>query len=291
MKSQNSDEKIKEIISASGYLNEQKVIVEFENHGFFAGANYAFEDQDEHKSREIDFIASRFTDFIFGKTGFYFFAYGEVKKRTNPLIFFERKPQRNESLEVYVPVEATQEFFSNIDLFLDIKKVLNFSEIHHQLKHGFISTQFCEIDNNKAGHKDLYETLFLPLLKCVDSEMTRTRKMTSYFDPENPCYFLNLFQPIIIISGPLYAYDVYNDSLIKKDYIIYRRHYASNTIKRTLLIDIVTKDYLSTYITEKLIKTYIAIESSFKNQMDKIIEYCIKDRVIQDQKVNKIMKK
>jgi len=64
--------KIKEAISKSGYLDEQKVIVEFGKQGFFAGGNYAFEDQDEHKSREIDFIATRYTDFTFGKTGLYF---------------------------------------------------------------------------------------------------------------------------------------------------------------------------------------------------------------------------
>ena len=165
--SQISAEKIKEVISKSGYLDEQKVMVEFEKQGFFVGANYAFEDQDEHKSRETDFIATRYTDFTSGKTGFYFFAYGEVKKKTNPLIFFERKPQKQELREVYIPIVATQEFFSNIDPFLNIKKILKFSEIHHQTKHDFISTQFCEIDKDKAGHKNLYESLFLPLLKCI----------------------------------------------------------------------------------------------------------------------------
>jgi len=289
--SQISKGKIKEVISKSGYLNEQKVIVEFEKQGFFAGANYAFEDQDEQKSREIDFIATRYTDFTFGKTGFYFFTYGEIKKRTNPLIFFERKPQKRELQEAFIPILATREFFPNIDLFLDIKKILKFSEIHHQVKHNFISTQFCEIDENKAVHKNLYETIFVPLLKCIDSEISSIRKRTPYFSPNNPSYFLNVFQPIIVISGPLYAYDVYNDSLTKKNYILYRRHYASKTIKRTLLIDVVAKSYLQGYISEKLIKTYQAIENSLKEQMSQIIEYCVKDRLIQDQKVNKMLRK
>jgi len=286
-----SKEKIKEIISRSGYVEEQKVVEEFQWQGFFAGGNYAFEDPDEHKSREIDFIAIRSTDFTFGKTGFHLFAYGEVKKRTNPLIFFERKKLKQEHAEVFIPVVVTQQFFSNIDLSLSIKKILKFSEIHHQAKYDFISTQFCEIYKNKAQHGNLYEGLFVPLLKCIDSEIVSIQKSTSFFDPKDPRYFLSLFQPIIVISGPLYAYDVYNDSLIKKNYILYRRHYDSKTIKRTLLIDIVTKDYLSGYISENLTKTYLAIENSLREQVNQIIEYCIKDRLIGDQKLKAMLRK
>jgi len=288
-----SDDKIKESISKSGYLDEQKVTVEFEKGGFFAGANYAFEDQDEHKSREIDFIATRYTDFTFGKTGFLFYIYGEVKKRTNPLVFFERRPQRRESekVEAFIPIVASQEFFSFIDPFLDIKKILKFSEIHHQTKHGFISTQFCEIDKNKAVHKNVYETLFVPLLKCVDSEISNASKLTPDFRRDDPMYFLSVFQPVIVISGPLYSYDVNNDSLTKKDYILYRRHYLSKTIKRTLVFDIVTREYLPRYLSEKLTKTYQAIESSLKERMDEIIGYCLKDQLLRDQKVNEMLRK
>lgn len=276
--------KIKEAISKSGYLDEQKVIVESGKQGFFAGGNYAFEDQDEHKSREIDFIATRYTDFTFGKTGLYFFVYGEVKKRTKLLVFFERKPLNRELHQVSVPIVATQEFFPNIDPFLDIKKILKFSEIHHQAKHDFISTQFCEIDKNKAQHGNVYQSIFMPLLKCVDSEILSIRKTTIYFSPNDPKYFLSVFQPVIVISGPLYAYDIYDDSLTEKNYILYRRHYASKTIRRTLLIDIVAKDYLQRYISEKLITTYQALETSLKQQMGQIIEHCLKDRRIQDRK-------
>jgi len=286
-----SKEEIKEAISKSGYLDEQKVTVEFEELGFYSGANYAFEDQDEQKSREIDFIATKYTDFEYGKTGFYFYAYGEVKKKTNPLIFLERKPQKQERQEVFIPIVATQEFFSNIELFLDIKKILKFSETHHQAKHDFISTQFCEIYKDKAVHKDLYEKIFVPVLKCIDSEISNLRNSTPYFNPDYPTYFLNVFQPIIIISGPLYAYDVNNDLLTEKDYILYRRHYASKTVKRTLLIDIVAREHLSNYISEKLIKTYQAIENSLKVQMNKIIELCMRDRFIQNQKIVEMLRK
>jgi len=158
MKASIDKDKIKEAIEKSGYIEEQKVINEFEKAGFFAGANYAFEDQDEHRSREVDFIATKYTDFTLGKTAFYFFAYGEVKKKSEPLVFFERKPQGQESLEHYIPVVATQQFFTNIDVRLDIQKILNFKEIHHQTQYGLISTQFCVVDQAKvkAEHKDLY---------------------------------------------------------------------------------------------------------------------------------------
>ncbi|MCK4251418.1 hypothetical protein KAX97_08210 [candidate division WOR-3 bacterium] len=186
---------------------------------------------------------------------------------------------------------ATQEFFSNIEPFLDIRKILKFSDIHHQAKHHFISTQFCEIYKNKAEHKGLYEALIVPLLKCVDAEITDIRNKIGSFDPANPKYFLNIYHAIIIISGPLYAYDVNSDMLSKKDYILYRRHYASKTVKRTLLLDIVAKDYLSTYISEKLSKTYHAIEAALKEKLNEIFEYCYKNRTVWDKKVRDFQKK
>lgn len=289
--SQISDERIKEIISKSGYLEEQKVMVEFRKQGFFAGSNYSFEDQDEHKSREVDFIVSKYTDFTIGKTGFYFSAYGEVKKRRNPLVFLGGKALKQEHPEVFIPIVATQEFFSYTNPPLDIKKILKFCEIHHQAKHDFTSTQFCEIHKDKAQHGGLYEALFVPLLKCIDSEMSSMRKRIPFFDPNHQTYFLNLFQPVIVISGPLYTYNVYDDSLRKTNYILYRRHYDSKTIKRTLLIDIVAKDYLRSYISEKLMKTYQAIENSLREQMSQIIGYCIRDRFIQGKKVKEILRK
>ncbi|KNZ68291.1 hypothetical protein Tfer_3158 [Thermincola ferriacetica] len=285
-------EKIKEAIEKSGYLVEQKVINEFEKAGFFAGANYAFEDQDEHRSREVDFIATKYTDFTFGKTGFYFFAYGEVKKKSDPLVFFERQPQGQEFLEYHIPITATQMFFTNIDVGLDIQKLLNFKEIHHQIQHGLISTQFCVVDQakRKAEHKNLYESLFVPLLKCVDSEIHDIGK-NWVFDPMRPSYFLGIFLPLLVISGPLLSYNVHNDELTEKDYIIYRRHYSSGTVTRTLLIDIVSMKYLEQYLSDKLTKTYQAFEETMAKNIDIIFDYCLKDRAILDLKVKEMLAK
>jgi hypothetical protein len=286
-------DKIKEAIEKSGYLEEQKAINEFEKVGFFAGANYAFEDQDKHISREVDFIATKYTDFTFGKTGLYFYAYGEVKKKSEPLVFFERKPQGQESLEHYIPVLATQQDFTNIDVRLDIQKILNFKKIHHQIQYELISTQFCVVDQakGKAEHKDLYESLFVPLLKCVDSEMQSIGEYTKPFDSLHPTYFLNIFQPIIVISGPLYSYDVYNGAIIDRDYIIYKRHYSSSSVKRTLLIDIVSMRYLQQYLSDKLTKTYQAFEDTMRKNIDLIFDYCSKDRKAQDLKVKEMLTK
>ncbi|MCL5057997.1 MAG: hypothetical protein M1130_08370 [Actinobacteria bacterium] len=252
------------IISQSGYFTEQKTVIEFEKQGFFTGPNYAFEDQDEHKSREIDFIASKYVDFEFGKTGFYYLIYGEVKRKTNPLVFFEKVPHHEESLEVYIPVIASKSHFPYISPGLDIKRILDFNKNHHQSASDKISTQFCEIDvqKKKAGHKTLYESLFLPLIKCVDHEYTSIEQtFSSTFNPKNPSFFVHVLNPVLIVSGPIYAYDIYTNSLTKKDYVLYRRHYKSNTIKRTLLIDIVSADKLAIYVSDKLKETFDSLAS------------------------------
>jgi len=285
------ENKIREAIKNSGYLEEQKAIIEFEKNGFFAGGNFAFEDQDEQKSREVDFIATKFTDFTSKKAGFYFYVYGEVKTKSDPLVFFERKPQTQEPLEHYIPIVATQQDFPNIDIKLDIQKILKFNEIHHQIQHGVISTQFCIVTEKGAEHKNLYESLFVPLLKCVDSEMHTISNYTKPFDISRQIYYLHIFQPIVIISGPLYSYDVYNDQLIKKDYIIYRRHYSSGTVKRTLLIDVVSMKYLKQYLLDKLIKTYQAFETTMKDNLDLIFKYCFKDKHYSDLEVKEMIAK
>jgi hypothetical protein len=286
-------DKIKKAIEKSGYLEEQKVINKFEEVGFFSGANFAFEDQDEHKSREVDFIATKFTDFSPGKTGFYFFVYGEVKKKSDPIVFFERKPQQQEPLELYIPVVATQQDFTNIDKPTGIRKILNLKKNHHQLQHGLISTQFCVVDykKGKAGHKDLYESLFVPLLKCIDSEMQNMSKYVKPFDLQNPTYLLSIFQPLLVISGPLFSYDVYNDEINEKDYIVYRRHYSSNSVKRTLLIDVVSMKYLQQYLSDKLTKTYQELEDATKENIDLLLNYCSKDKEAWNLKVNRALTK
>lgn len=285
-----NENEIMDIIKNSGYLEEQKAIIELEKNGFFAGGNFAFEDQDEHKSREVDFIATKFTDFT-SKTGIYFYIYGEVKMKSDPLVFFERKPQTQEPLEHYIPIVATQQDFPNIDIGLDVQKLLKFKEIHHQIQHGLISTQFCIVTEKKAEHKNLYESLFVPLLKCIDSEMHTISNYTKPFDISCQIYYLHIFQPIVIISGPLYSYDVYNDQLTKKDYIIYRRNYSSGTVKRTLLIDVVSMKYLKQYLLDKLIKTYQAFENTMEKNINLIFDYCFKDRRILDSKVKEIIAK
>jgi len=116
-------------------------------------------------------------------------------------------------------------------------------------------------------------------------------KTTMFFDPLHPTYFLSIFQPIIVISGPLYSYDVYNDKIIEKDYIIYKRHYSSSAVKRTLLIDIVSMKYLQQYLSDKLTKTYQAFENTMEKNIDLVFDYCFKDRKAQDLKVKEMLTK
>jgi len=286
------EEKIKKIILESGYLEEQKVAIEFDKNGFYAGANYAFEDQDTGKSREIDLIATKYSDFQFGKTGFYFYVYAEVKKRKNPLIFFERKPEIHQNYVGMIPVVATHPFFSYIDQFLDISKYLNFEALHHQCSLKYISTQFCEISyKDKAEHSNIYESIILPLLKCIISEINDIQNRTSVFNPLDPVYFLSIFLPVVIVSGPLYGYDVNLDKLERKKHIIYRRHYSSKNISKSFLIDIVDKSHLKEYLSEKLLKTYTNIEKMMKSNIDDIISKSLKDLEMQKQKIGQLVAK
>lgn len=278
--------KIIHAIHNSGYLVEQKVVNFFEEHGFYGGGNYSFKDQDELKSREVDFIATRYKDYKKRRTGFYFYTYGEVKKRKDPLIFFEREPHYNDVLEIYVPTIATNEFFSYIDLRRTIKTELDFSKSHHQMQHGLISTQFCVVDEkNKASHQNLYDSLFVPLLKCLDSEYKAITKATEIFNPFDPSFYLHVLHPVIVISGPLYSYNVHTDVLEEKPYIIYRRQHSSSTVTRSLLIDVVQADYLNTYLSEKLVKTYENIESNLELKLEQLIDLSYMNRSLQDKKI------
>jgi len=89
----------------------------------------------------------------------------------------------------------------------------------------------------------------------------------------------------------LYSYDVYNDKIIEKDYIIYKRHYSSSAVKRTLLIDIVSMKYLQQYLSDKLTKTYQAFENTMEKNIDLVFDYCFKDRKAQDLKVKEMLTK
>ena len=293
---------IKNAIEKEGYIDEQKSIIEFQKQGFFASGNYAFEDQDSKISREVDIIASKYTEFYDHNAIFVLLSYAEVKKRSNPIVFFERNIIPNESIDSFIPMLATKTFFNNIEPKLSLSKILNVENNHHQAKHNSLSTQFCEVyevikNNNQkekfieAGHEKSYEKLILPLLKCVDAEINNMGKYVSTFDLKTKRFVFYLFQPIIIISGPLYSYNLHDDNITEKDYVIYRRHHNSSSVKRSILIDVVKKDSLSKYISDKLAKTYTALENSFKENIDLIIQHSINDENIINKKIDVFSKK
>lgn len=270
---------IKGIIQKSGYLEEQKVITEFDIREFSTTGNYSFEDQDDQKSREIDFFAIKTKlisdDKLDYEIKLNFYICGEVKKKTNPLIFFERDISKYENIRMNITLKGYLHGANSIPYFLT--KALKTEKWHHQLLGNYISTQFCEIDRERkeAKHGDLYEKLFIPILKCVDAQIMTIEDNKIKYPRKR--YEVHLFQPLIVVSGNLYSYQVNCDELKIAQYILYRRSYSSKTVSRTLLIDVISREYLGKYIDIKVNRTYNSIEKILEDKKEKIFAFCKSD--------------
>ncbi len=146
---------IKEAISRSGYLLEQRVETVIGKHGYFVTANAAYPDPLTGKSREIDidaisaFKLSRKWEFIFPRL------LCECENNKQPIVFFIKESpisfMHHEEVKcaglpvqflVKTPIQKGITREKSGYEFRGLSDFLNFEKYHHYCK-GPISTQYC----------------------------------------------------------------------------------------------------------------------------------------------------
>ena len=248
---------IETAVEESGYLMEQELAPLIEVFGYYLTPNYNFMDQDEGVSREIDIHAIGGYKISRGRYDFIFpVILAECKKNETPFVFFTHDhpfkgiESLNDVLLSGVPLEIYDRKFEGLISICDFLKIFKF---HHFAQTERISTQFCRIirTGNKIEAKQemVYDKIIVPLIKVVNNEINEHNE-SWVPDPEDDEINLQVYYPLVVLKGELYEWYVGNKNKKPKpvQHIVFLRHYESRAIKGEFKIDIITKDYLNTYL-------------------------------------------
>jgi len=216
MSAQPNHDEILTALRKSGYLMEQEVATQLETLGFHVNTNWAFEDSDEKKSREIDVRAIRRVAHNEEK---YLSAFVEIlvecKNNATPFVFIGRK--KNQIDNQYAPLElvfpiCTYEMRRKLDSSRsrirekDAFFHLGFDEIHYDFARSLKTVQFCRLDRKgkdwTANHGNMYNAIFFPLAKAVT-----IRKKEVIPKRNDRWRYFWFFIPVVVLSGDIYYVD------------------------------------------------------------------------------------
>ena len=235
-----------EIIAAirkSGYLMEQQVATQLEALDLHVWTNWAFEDIDEGKSREVDVRAikrvahneekmvSAFIEII-----------GECKNNANPLVFVGRPKSKVDSQhapdELILPSSDKEAFFR-----------WGFDLVHYGFPSNMKAVQFCRIDRKgkswHANHGGLYDSIFYPLAKAL---AVRKGEITKDHSRGKWRYFWFLI-PLVVTNSDIFLIDstVKEPALEAKDHISFVRDIQSGNLKGSFTVDFVRQSKVEEY--------------------------------------------
>ena len=258
-------QQIKQAIDDAGYLFEQQIGYKLKEHGYLVTPNHNFEDLETGDSREIDLYAVSGIVKEELDVDIWQLLLIECKKTSNPLIFFS-KPQYEElrGFENYFDIVGAPE---SLDAgkgggVLDLEQYLELSNLSHRYELSDTSSQFCKIlrkgKNWEAKHEHLYNSMIVPLIKCLSSERKEYRESLP-----GEMIQLRIIYPVIVIESELCLMNTETGEISKKKWVLFYRHYDSKNVKLTAMIDFVRHKHLDEYLEK--------IASSFNSIVERVI--------------------
>lgn len=244
----------------SGYLMEQQVATQLEKLGLHVWTNWAFEDIDEGKSRELDVRAvERVAHNEERKLGAFLEIIAECKNNSNPFVFLQRPKNETDNdppEEMVFPIgrdgvttrEGNRVQRSSKDAFFR----LGFDEVHQDFTSESKAVQFCRIDRKgkswEANHGGLYNSIFYPMAKAL-----LARKQDIARRPTESRYFW-LLVPVVVISGDIYSVDSSLPDPVPEavSHVTFKREIRSVNINGKFAINFVRQDQLEEFYSDCL---------------------------------------
>ena len=254
-----SSPNVSDIITAlrsSGYLMEQQVATQFEELDLHVWTNWAFEDIEEGKSRELDVRAiKKVARNEEKKLSAFIEIIAECKNNSNPFVFLRRlkndTDNRHSPEEMVFPIAkygATTRIDTNRTQtnYKDAFFHLGFDQVHQDFISESKSVQFCRIDrkgkNWEANHGGLYNSTFYPMAKAL---MARKREILKPLGRTEERYFWFLV-PVVVISGDIYSVDsgLPDPEPEPISYVTFKREIRSGNINGTFALNFVRQNKL-----------------------------------------------
>ena len=280
--SQPTEEQIITALENSGYLFEQDVASILGNLDFHVETNFAYNDIDSGKSREVDVRGVKevyrdedrkvqvIVEFLI-----------ECKDFGSPLVFLERAKnnleQENPTPNAYLfPKEKYREKI-NDKSYREIHpfQYFNLKDNHYYFKELNKATQFSKIYKKSskwfANHEGIYDSLILPQAKLLESRKENVTKFVRGSGGEWKGIWL--FFPMVVIRDNLFSYDLSGPerNLQKRDRVSFVRHLDSSNLKGSYLTDFTTFEYLTNFVCLDVCQFYNSVLDIVKNNPNKIL--------------------
>ncbi|RHX77524.1 hypothetical protein [Leptospira yasudae] len=211
---QPNKEEILEALSHSGYLFEQEVANIFRGLEFEVLTNWAYEDKDTGKSREVDILARKHKYIENDKTKILINieVIAECKNNTTPIVLIGNKKVYRK----YSPALMKLVLFPKQGVTIQIEQnsgaiswitesVYSYSEVienHYYNNSKPISYQFAKITRKgqkwEAIHDNIYDAMILPIIDAIESRVTLH---SVYIEKSN---IITILVPIIVLKDHLY---------------------------------------------------------------------------------------
>ena len=279
-----SPEEIVAALRQSGYLMEQEVATQLEALNFHVWTNWAFEDSDEGKSREIDVRAiRRVAHNEEKKLSAFLELIVECKNNSNPLVFIGRP--KNETDGRYAPQElvfpiakyrAQKEIGENRNQIMEKEAFfhLGFDQVHYDFVGDMKAVQFCRIDrkgkNWQANHGGLYDSIFYPMAKALTAQKREIRMGTR---PGEWRYF-RFFVPMVVTSGNIFFVDSTeaDPKPQERNYVTFKREIRAEKLKGTFVVDFIRQSQLERFLSECLQPLVSKLTDLTMNNADSVLK-------------------
>jgi hypothetical protein len=234
-----------EALKRSGYLMESRLVKALNEMGFFVDPNQCLLDKQTGKSREIDIVAEYFDGRVRDicvKTLFTIEAINNI----HPLVLItKRESSPSADIENYIRCITTPAEYFQGDVYLTIDQEKGATNTNIYSQYATFATK----NNGElfACHSDDLYSSFGKLSAFIDAELEKWKDRT---DKYKRIFF---FQPIMVLASNLMLlteassgeYQFKSTSHAKFEF-----NYHRDESPTSLLIDIITEDYLVEYMNK-----------------------------------------
>ena len=277
-----------EIVAAlkqSGYLMEQEVATQLEALNFHVWTNWAFQDIDEGKSREIDVRAiKRVAHNEEKKLSAFVEIIAECKNSTNPFVFIGRPKNQMDNLKPPQELVFPRGIYSilqkgtakNVATFhlADPFFHLGFDKVHYDFTSETKAVQFCRIAQKSkkwhANHDGMYDSTFYPMAKAFTA---RKREVNVRNSPSGgDCFWL--FVPMVIINGDILYVDsmAANPKPQERTDVTFKREIKSEKLDGVYNVVFVNQKHLEQFISDRLEPLVDRMADLTMNHADFVLE-------------------
>jgi len=250
-------QEMKDAISRSGYLIEQRIEPIVEARGFFIETDTAFKDLETGKSREIDIYALSGTRVYRNESDSIFpIILCACNNNSQPVVFFKRDPVHSFLFYENVKYSGIPVKFFVKDGFVSLAQYMGLGKFHHYCK-GPFSTQYCTFHKKRgkdpwiASRTEEQQEVFTSLIKALNStidehydiwEQSEKRKIEDIN--------IQIYYPLIVFQGDIYEAYVEDNNLKlgKTNHMQFIKRNISQKGKETYQFDVVNERYLTNYL-------------------------------------------